>query len=121
MLILLPLFVGILQLGIALYVRNTLAACAQEGARYGANEDFEVEGPDVEAAQAVDRTVSCINASLSTEFSGGVTATAGPTTTAGLQVDVVEVKVGSPVPVIGLFGLGNEVVHVKGDAMQEKP
>ena len=33
------LFLGVLQLGLALHVRNTLTAAAAEGARYAANAD----------------------------------------------------------------------------------
>jgi hypothetical protein len=33
------LFLGILEIGLALHVRNTLVACAAEGARYAANAD----------------------------------------------------------------------------------
>jgi Flp pilus assembly protein TadG len=122
LLILLPLFVVILQLGLALYVRNTLAACTQEGARYGADEDFVVQGPEAMTAQAVDRTTGCINAALSSTFSQAVTAsTPVIIDSAGVQVRVVEVRTASPVPVIGMFGLGTQVLHVHGDAMQELP
>jgi hypothetical protein len=122
LLILLPLFVAILQLGLALYVRNTLAACAQEGARYGADADFVAQGADVMTAQAADRTTACINSSVSSGFSQGVTATTPVLTDSdGVRVNVVEVQVASPLPVIGFFSLGSEVIHVKGDAMQELP
>lgn len=36
-LVLIPLFTGILQLGLFLHVRNTMTMCAHEGARVGAN------------------------------------------------------------------------------------
>jgi hypothetical protein len=122
LLILLPLFVAILQLGLALYVRNTVAACAQEGARYGADADFVAQGTDVMTAQAADRATSCIDSSLSSNFSQTVTATTPAITDSdGMRVNVVEVQVASPLPVIGFFSLGSEVVHVKGDAMQEQP
>jgi hypothetical protein len=39
----------------------------------------------------------------------------------GAPVAVVEVRVASPLPVFGFFGLGDQVVHVQGDAMQEQP
>ncbi len=122
LLILLPLFVAILQLGLALYVRNTLAACAQEGARYGADADFVAQGTDVMAAQATDRPTTCINSSVSSRFSQGVTATTPVITdTDGVRVNVLEVQVAIPLPVIGFFSLGSEVIHVRGDAMQELP
>jgi hypothetical protein len=122
MLVLLPMFVAILQLGLALYVRNTIAACAQEGARYGADADFVSQGVDVMEARAADRTRSCIDSSVSIEFSRNVSASAPLVTDAGgAPVAVVEVRVASPVPVFGFFGLGDQVVHVQGDAMQERP
>ena len=33
------LFLAVFQLGLALHIRNTLIACASEGARYGARAD----------------------------------------------------------------------------------
>lgn len=39
LLLLIPLFLGIFQVGLVLYTRNTATACASEGARYGANFD----------------------------------------------------------------------------------
>jgi Flp pilus assembly protein TadG len=44
------MFLAILQLGIALYVRNVLAACLADGARYGANAD--IASPAAGAARA---------------------------------------------------------------------
>lgn len=122
MLVLLPMFVAILQLGLALYVRNTIAACAQEGARYGADADFVSQGPDVMAARAADRTTTCINSSVSSAFSRNVSAsTPVLSITGGSSVPSVEVRVAAPLPVIGLFGIGDQVLHVQGDAMQEAP
>jgi len=122
MLVLLPMFVAILQLGLALYVRNTIAACAQEGARYGADADFVRQGAGVMASRAADRTKACIDSSVSGSFSRNVTAStplvADP---GGTPVAVVEVRVASPLPVFGFFGLGGQVLHVRGDAMQEQP
>jgi hypothetical protein len=121
MLVLLPMFVAILQLGLALYVRNTIAACAQEGARYGADADFVRQGPDMMSARASDRTRSCIASSLSSAFSRNITATTPLVDGDGGSVPVVQVQVASPLPVFGLFGLGEQVLHVHGDAMQEQP
>ena len=49
MLLLVPLFLGILQVGLVLHVRNTLTAAASEGARYAATVD---RGPEEGAARA---------------------------------------------------------------------
>ena len=122
MLVLLPMFVAILQLGLALYVRNTIAACAQEGARYGADADFVSQGSDVMAARATDRTASCIDSAISSTFSRDVTASTPSLSVAGgSSVPAVEVRVAAPLPVVGLLGLGDQVLHVQGDAMQEAP
>ena len=51
--VLVPLFLGILQVGLVLLVRNTLAAAASEGARYAA---VQGRGP----ADGVERTRSQI-------------------------------------------------------------
>lgn len=122
MLVLLPMFVAILQLGLALYVRNTIAACAQEGARYGADADFVSQGSSAMAARAADRTTSCINSSVSSAFARGVSAsTPVLSVPGGASVAAVEVRVAAPLPVIGFVGLGDQVLHVQGDAMQEAP
>lgn len=121
-LILIPLFMAIVQLGFALYVRNTLAACAQEGARYAADEDIVLQGDATMAATATERATSCIQDSLSGSFARGVTAST-PAITDGVAnpVLVVEVRIASPFPLVGLFGLGSQVLHVKADALQERP
>ena len=41
--VLVPLFLGILQVALVLHVRNTLTAAASEGARYAATVDRPVE------------------------------------------------------------------------------
>lgn len=122
MLVLLPMFVAILQFGLALYVRNTIAACAQEGARYGADADFVSQGADAMIARASERTTDCINSAISASFSRNVSASTPVLDAAGgAPVAVVEVQVASPLPAIGFFGIGDQVLHVRGDAMQETP
>jgi hypothetical protein len=121
MLILVPLFAAILQLGLTLYVRNTLAACAQEGARYGANADFVVQGTDVMIDRAQQRATSCIDSSLSSRYAADVHAfPSSDQVVDGTAVDVVEVRVKAPIPVIGLWALGGTTLAVQGDAMQER-
>lgn len=41
--VLIPLFLGVLQVGLVLLVRNTLASAASEGARYAATRDRGLE------------------------------------------------------------------------------
>lgn len=121
-LILIPLFVAILQLGLALYVRNTLAACAQDGARYGADANVVVQGDKAMADAATAQTARCVDESLSGAYARRITAsTPAITDSAGGAVRVVEVRITSPLPLAGLFGLGPQVLHVQGDALQERP
>jgi len=121
-LILIPLFMAILQLGLALYVRNTLAACAQDGARYGADANVVVQGDAAMADAASRQATRCVEESLSGSYAQRISASA-PTVTdsAGNPVRVVEVRIASPLPLAGLFGLGPQVLHARGDALQEQP
>ena len=66
--VLIPLFLGILQVALVLLVRNTLAAAASEGARYAATAD---RGPD----DGVARTRSQIEGAISGRFAQAVRAT----------------------------------------------
>jgi hypothetical protein len=50
MVLLVPLVLGVIQVGLVLHVRNTLAAAASDGARYGATVD---RGPADAAHEAV--------------------------------------------------------------------
>lgn len=87
------LFLGVLQLGTVLHVRNTVADCASEGARYGGLADRS-------AADGAARTQTLLRASLGQRFAGDVSA-------ARVSVDglpVVRVTVRAPLPVIGLLG-----------------
>jgi len=120
-LILVPLFAGILQLGLALYVRNTLAACAQEGARYAAAEDIVRSGNAAITNAASQRATSCVTDSLPGSFANGITASTPVLNSGGGAVPVVEVEIASPFPLIGLLGVGSGVLHATGDAMQERP
>jgi Flp pilus assembly protein TadG len=87
------LFLAVVQLGLALYARNTLISCASEGARLGARADAV-------AGQGVARTQSLISSSLSPRFARQVTSREA--VVAGVRV--VEVRVVAPVPVLGLLG-----------------
>ena len=87
------LFLAVVQLGLALHTRNTLISCASEGARLGARADAA-------PGQGVSRTQSLISASLSPSYGRHVTRR--QTVVGGVQV--VEVRVVAPVPVLGLLG-----------------
>lgn len=103
------LFVALLQLAVVLHVRNVLADCATEGARYGA-----LAGQD--PAAGAQRTRDLIAADLSPAYARDVEA--GRARQAAL--DTVVVRVRAPLPAIGLLGLGR-VITVSGHAVAEQP
>jgi Flp pilus assembly protein TadG len=102
-----PLFLGILQVGLVLHVRNTLTSAASEGARHGARFDRE---PTDGAA----RTRAAITDAVSGRFARDVSARR--TTLQG--VPAVAVDVTATVPPLGLWGPGWPV-KVSGHAVQE--
>jgi Flp pilus assembly protein TadG len=87
------LFLAVFQVGLALYIRNTIISCASEGARFGARADAD---PDDGAA----RTRELIDASLSARFAQDVSAEVED----GGGVQVMSVHVRAPLPVLGPFG-----------------
>jgi Flp pilus assembly protein TadG len=103
------LFLAVLQLAIDLHVRNVLAACAADGARYAANAD--IASPDA----ATQRTTDLVRRSL------GGAASLSEITPALEPVDgaqVVVVRVSARLPTV--FGLLPAIpVHVEGRAMLE--
>ena len=107
--ILVPVFLGILQLALVLLVRNTLAAAASEGARYAATLDRgEADG---EA-----RTREQIRGALADRYADDVDARR-------VLVDGapgVEVTVHAVVPALGLGGPGIALT-VTGHAVEEEP
>ena len=105
--VLVPLLLGVVQVGLVLHVRNTLAAAASAGARYAATFD---RGPADGAAKARQM----IDGVLAARFAQHVTAA---------QTDVdgypgVVVSGAAEVPALGLWG---PAVHleVTGHAVEE--
>ena len=107
LIVLVPLVLGILQLGLTLYVRNTLASAAAEGARHGATR-----GASPADGQA--RTESLISSVVADRFAQDVTARR--TTIDG--VPAVEVTVQASVPPLGLGGPTIDF-EVSGHAVEE--
>ncbi len=106
-LVLVPLVLGLVQVGLVLHVRNTLTAAATEGARYGATID---RGP----ADAAARTRRQIDDALAARFAQRVTAR---------RVDLggvptVAVTVTAAVPPLGLWGPATGL-SVTGHGVQE--
>ncbi|MEH3034412.1 MAG: TadE/TadG family type IV pilus assembly protein [Aeromicrobium erythreum] len=108
MTVLVPLVLGIVQVGLVLHVRNTLTAAASDGARAGAPLGATPE-------QAAERTRSSIRAALDDRYAGDVTATA---TQVG-DVEVVAVRVRTEVPALGLMGPAVPL-DVRGRAVREQ-
>ncbi|MFC0626591.1 TadE/TadG family type IV pilus assembly protein [Kribbella deserti] len=52
-----PLFLGLLQLGLYLYVRNTIAAAASEGAHYAAVLDRDATDGEFRTRQLIDGVI----------------------------------------------------------------
>lgn len=102
------MFVALVQVGVALHVRNTLIACASEGARFGARAD-------VDPGLGAQRTRDLIDSSLSHRFARDVSV-------AVVDVDgvqVVRVRVVAPLPVLGPLG-PDGALDVEGRAFLER-
>lgn len=108
-LVLVPLVLGIIQLGLVLHVRNTLASAAAEGARYAGTVD---RGP----ADGVARTRQQIDGALSARFAEHVTARRMMHD----GIPVVRVRVEAAIPPLGLWG---PAVHlsVRAHGVEEQP
>jgi hypothetical protein len=106
--VLVPVFLGILQVALVLLVRNTLASAASEGARYAATLD---RGPGDGAA----RTRRQIDGAISGRFARDVSAR--PAVVDGAPG--VEVVVHATVPALGLGGPGISFT-VTGHAVEEQ-
>lgn len=107
--LLLPLVLGILQLALVLFVRNTLASAASEGARYAATVDHT-------PADAVARTREQLAGVLSERYARGITVR--PVTLEGAPA--LEVRVHAEVPALGLGGPAI-ALDVAGHAVRERP
>jgi len=106
--VLVPLVLGIVQLGLVLHVRNTLTAAASEGARLGATVDH---GPEDGAALTRSRVAGV----LAGEYAQDVTATESAVD--GYPGVVVQVR--AEVPALGLFGPA-VALEVEGHAVEEE-
>lgn len=105
--VLVPLFLGILQVGLVLHVRNTLTSAASEGARYAATVDQPLEA-------GARRTREQIAGALADRFARDVTVRAATVQGApGVRVEVV-----AEVPPLGLWGPAVRV-EVAGHAVEE--
>ena len=107
--LLLPLVLGVLQLALVLFVRNTLASAASEGARYAATTDH---GPADGIAEARHQ----LHGVLSERYAGRIRAR--PTTIHGAPA--IEITIHAEVPALGLGGPAVGL-DVTGHAVEEAP
>ncbi len=105
--VLVPLFLGLLQVALVLHVRNTLSSAASEGARYAATVD---RSPEAGAA----RTRQQISGAIAERFASGVTAR--PVLVHGAPG--VRVNVVAEVPALGAWGPAVRL-SVSGHAVEE--
>jgi Flp pilus assembly protein TadG len=101
------LTLSVIQLGLALLIRNTVLDAASEGARYGALADNQI-------GDAVQRTRDLITTAIGPAYAQDVTVAVG--TYRGHPADIVTVR--APLPVIGLVGLPG-ALEVTGHAAIE--
>lgn len=88
------LTLAVLQLGLAVYVRNVVHDAAVEGAHHAALAD-------VPAAEGVQRTRAVIERAVGPDYAGDIVT--GRTSVAGTPAVTVTVR--TTLPVVGLLGL----------------
>lgn len=98
---------AVLQLALALFVRNTVLDAAAEGARSAALADRDL-------ASGARRTDELISAALGDDYEREIAARIG--TWDGVPVAAITVR--APLPVIGLIGVGGGI-EVTGHAAIE--
>ena len=101
------LFLAVFQLGLALHIRNTLISSASEGARYGARANALPQ-------DGRDRTRELITAILPARYAENV----GVTTPKVDGIQVVQVRIQAPLPVLGPLGPGR-ALSVQARAFSE--
>lgn len=102
-----PLFLGLLQLGLFLYVRNTVAAAASEGAHYAAVRGREPADGEARARELIDGVVR--DELIDSIRSSSVEVAGQP---------AVRIDVEAHLPPLGLWGPGIGF-GVAGHAIQE--
>jgi Flp pilus assembly protein TadG len=105
--VLVPLVLGLIQVGLVMHVRNTLAAAATEGARYGATIDRT-------PGDAVARTREQVRGAVADRFARDVTARRASVD--GVQTVVVTIH--AKVPPLGLWGPAVDL-SLTGHGVQE--
>ncbi|HEX8497934.1 MAG TPA: TadE family protein [Actinomycetales bacterium] len=105
------LFASVLQLGMVVHVRNTLIDCAAEGARLGARADRDPQ-------DGVERARQLVASELSGSYAARIQDVRAQRVDRG-GVQVVEVTLRAPLPIVGLLGPGGALT-VSGHAYDEQ-
>jgi Flp pilus assembly protein TadG len=101
------LTLSVIQLGLALLVRNTVLDAASEGARFGALADNT-------PADGVERTRDLITAAVGAGYARDISVSLG--SYHGHPANIMTVR--TPLPIIGLVGVGHGL-EVSGHAAME--
>ena len=101
------LTLSVIQLGLVLFIRNTVVDAAAEGARFGALADNS-------ASDGIARSVDLITTALGPGYATNVTASTG----SYLGHPALTITVQTPLPLVGLIGLDNGL-EVSGHAAIE--
>jgi Flp pilus assembly protein TadG len=101
------LTLSVIQLGLALLIRNTVLDAAAEGARYAALADNGLD-------DGVQRTRDLITSALGADYAGDIDASYEEHL--GTSATVITVR--TPLPLIGLLGL-EQGMEVQGHAAVE--
>ena len=102
------LTLAVLQLALALHIRNTVLDAAAEGARYAALADSDLEQG---AARSRDLITTAIGPAYAADVTASYAEVAGQP---GVQVRVV-----APLPMFGLLGV-DRALEVRGHAAVEE-
>ncbi len=102
------LTLSVIQLGLALHIRNTVQDAASEGARYAALADSSLDA-------GVQRTGDLISAAIGDSYASDVTATYADYD--GFPATTVTVR--TTLPLMGLVGIDG-ALEVQGHAAVEK-
>ncbi len=101
------LALAVVQLALALHIRNTTLDAAAEGARYGALADNQ-------PSDAVQRTADLITTAIGARYASDVTVREGE----WMGVPSVIVSVRTTLPLVGLLG-PDGALEVEGHAARE--
>ncbi len=104
------MFMAVLQLGTDFYVRNVLAACVADGARYAANSD--VADPSAGAEQANEEITRSLGAAYAAAYA--------PSRQDSVDgAPVVTIDVAARLPLLAWFLPVGPTVHATGHALRE--